>query len=261
MTTPPSPHRAVALIPARAGSSRVPDKNVRLLAGHPMLAYTIVTAQQSGVFDAVIVSTDSAVYADIAVHYGAEVPVIRPTEFATNNSPDITWVEHLLRSLHEQGRDFDIFSILRPTSPLRTPDAIRTAMQTFLADPDADSLRAVEPVQQHPGKMWTKNGSRLVPLLDGDIDGVPYHSNATQFLPQVWVQNASLEIAWTRCVFEERSIAGTNIVAFDHPEPSGFDVNTPDDWEHLLDLVADDPALLPTVEVEPPAALISRLGQ
>ena len=84
---------SVALIPARVGSKRVPGKNVRLLQGHPMLAYTIASAIESGVFDSVIVSTDSEDIAKISRHYGAEVPFLRPTKFAGDTSPDIARFE------------------------------------------------------------------------------------------------------------------------------------------------------------------------
>jgi len=84
---------AVALIPARQGSKRVPGKNIRPLQGHPTIAYTIAQAIESGVFDAVIVSTDSDETAAIARHYGAEVPFLRPAQFASDTSPDIEWIE------------------------------------------------------------------------------------------------------------------------------------------------------------------------
>ena len=93
----------VALIPARSGSKRVSDKNVRELAGHPFLAYSVAAALDSGVFDAVIVSTDSEEYARIGRHYGAEVPFLRPPEMATDTSPDIKFVEFTLRRL-QRGR-------------------------------------------------------------------------------------------------------------------------------------------------------------
>ena len=82
----------VGLIPARAGSVRVRDKNVRPLNGHPVLAYSIASALDSGVFDDVIVSTDSELYADIARHYGASVPFLRPDAYAGARSPDIEWM-------------------------------------------------------------------------------------------------------------------------------------------------------------------------
>jgi CMP-N-acetylneuraminic acid synthetase len=82
---------AVALIGARGGSERVPGKNVRPLAGHPLLAYAIETARQSGVFERVVVSTDSEPIAKVARWYGADVPFLRPAEYATATSPDIDW--------------------------------------------------------------------------------------------------------------------------------------------------------------------------
>src|SRR5210317_2466380 len=91
----------VALIPARSGSKRVPDKNIRTLAGHPLIAYSIAAALQSRIFTAVIVSTDSERYADIARHYGAEVPFLRPDEIAGDTSPDIEWVTYTLDHLRK----------------------------------------------------------------------------------------------------------------------------------------------------------------
>src|SRR5262245_25710411 len=124
----------VALIPARSGSKRVIDKNGRVLSGHPLMAYAIASARASGVFDAVICSTDTERLAQIARHYGAEVPFLRPAEFATSISPDIEWVEDTLKRLKAQRRSYDCFSILRPTSPFRTTDTIRRAWAEFLAE-------------------------------------------------------------------------------------------------------------------------------
>ena len=228
----------VALIPARAGSKRVPDKNIRPLAGHPLIAYTISSALQSQVFSAVIVSTDSQLYGDIAGHYGAEVPHLRPSELAGDLSPDIEWVEYTLRRLQEDGRDYDCFSILRPTSPFRLPETIERAWQAFLAGEGADSLRAVEKCKQHPGKMWVVRGNRMVPLLPLTPTEQPWHSSQYQSLPEVYVQNASLEIAWSRVVFESRTIAGNVLMPFFTKDYEGFDVNSAYDWnlaEHLID--------------------------
>ena len=231
-------HSIVALIPARAGSKRVPDKNIRPLAGHPLIAYTISSALQSQVFSAVIVSTDSQLYGDIAGHYGAEVPHLRPSELAGDLSPDIEWVEYTLRRLQENGRDYDCFSILRPTSPFRLPETIKRAWQAFLAGEGADSLRAVEKCKQHPGKMWVVRGNRMVPLLPLTPPQQPWHSSQYQSLPEVYVQNASLEIAWSRVVFESRTIAGNVLMPFFTKDYEGFDVNSAYDWnlaEHLID--------------------------
>jgi N-acylneuraminate cytidylyltransferase len=235
----------IALIPARAGSKRVPDKNIRLLAGHPVIAYTIAAAAQSGIFSAVVVSTDSEKYAEVARHYGAEVPFLRPAEIAGDTSPDIEWVEHTLKRLRDAGREYDCFSILRPTSPFRLPETIQRAWKEFLAEEGVDSLRAVEKCKQHPGKMWVLRGKRMMPLLPLGPADLPWHSSQYQALPEVYVQNASLEIAWTRVVFEGRTISGHVLMPFLTQDYEGFDVNQPYDWRLAEELVQTGQAKLP----------------
>lgn len=242
---------AVALIPARQGSKRVPGKNVRRLGPHPMLAYTIAPALDSGVFDAVLVSTDSPEIAAIARHYGAAVPFLRPVQYAGDTSPDIEWVEHTLTELRNQGRSWDAFALLRPTSPFRSADTIRRAWARFTALDGIDSLRAVEKCAQHPGKMWVVHGDRLLPLLkDGPTDR-PWHSTPYQALPPVFVQNASLELAWTRVVFHSRTIAGSVLAPFFTEQHEGFDINDRMDWIVAERLLADGEAVLPPVPQPP----------
>jgi N-acylneuraminate cytidylyltransferase len=206
--------RVVAFIPARGGSKRVPKKNVLPLAGHPLIAYTIASARASGIFDAVVVSTEDPTTAEIATHYGAEVPFLRPLRLAEDLSPDIEWLHHMLGGLAASGRSWQAFSILRPTSPFRLPETIQRAWAAFASRDDADSLRAVEKCRQHPGKMWVIEGNLMRPLLPGEIDGRPWHSSPYQALPPVFEQNASLEIAWTRVPEESNSISGERIVPF-----------------------------------------------
>ncbi len=237
----------VALIPARSGSKRVPDKNIRLLAGHPLIAYSIAAAQQSKIFEKVIVSTDSELYADIARHYGAEVPFFRPAKIASDISPDIEWVEYTLNQLRNNGQDYDCFSILRPTSPFRLPETIRRAWQEFLAQEGVDSLRAVEKCQQHPGKMWIVRDNRMMPLLPMGPAEQPWHSSQYPSLPEVYVQNASLEIARTHVVFEEKTIAGNVVMPFMTKEFEGFDVNSNYDWDLAEHLVRTDQVKLTSI--------------
>jgi CMP-N-acetylneuraminic acid synthetase len=241
----------VALIPARAGSKRVPDKNIRPLAGHPVMAYTIAAALQSEIFSDVIVSTDSEQYAEIARHYGAEVPFLRPLELAGDVSPDIEWLAYTLKKLEENGRQYDCFSILRPTSPFRLPKTIQRAWRAFVAQDGVDSLRAVEKCQQHPGKMWIVRANRMMPLLPLSPPQQPWHSSQYQSLPEVYVQNASLEIAWTRVVLKERTIAGTVLMPFLSEAYEGFDVNNPYDWNLAEHLVSNGDAQLPSVTQSP----------
>jgi N-acylneuraminate cytidylyltransferase len=217
-----------------------------------MLAYTIAPALDSGVFDAVIVSTDSEETAAVARHYGAEVPFLRPAAFAGDTSPDIEWVEFTLRELAGQGRRWDAFSLLRPTSPFRTPDTIRRAWRQFTADPDADSLRAVELCTQHPGKMWVVSGNRMRPLLEQPEPRTPpWHSTPYQALPRVYVQNASLEMAWTRVPLQTHTLAGEVLVPFITEGYEGFDINDPHDWMIAERLLSDGAAALPRVVQEP----------
>lgn len=240
----------VALIPARAGSERVPNKNIRSLNGHPLIAYSIVSAVQSGVFDAVVVSTDSDRYAAIAGHYGAEVPFLRPTEMAGATSPDIEWVQHALGELARTGREFDCFAILRPTSPFRRADTIRRAWTAFVDDAGADSLRAVEKCSEHPGKMWVVRQNRLLPILPYELDGTPWHSNQYKALPEVYVQNASLEIAWSRIAMAG-TIAGATVLPFISEGHEGVDVNTSLDWLIAEHFVHNDPSILPPIDQKP----------
>ncbi|MBI3048989.1 MAG: acylneuraminate cytidylyltransferase family protein [Acidobacteria bacterium] len=263
---------AVALVPARHGSKRVPGKNVRRLGAHPIIAYTIAPALASGIFESVIVSTDSEETAAIARHYGAEVPFLRPAEFAGDTSPDIEWVEYTLAELARCGRTWDCFSLLRPTSPFRTAATIRRAWARFLAQEGVDSLRAVEKCGQHPGKMWIVNGDRMTPLLSegfvspelprtesgpvspkpsGGEGGRPWHSTPYQALPPVYVQNASLEIAWTRVVVERRTIAGDVLVPFFTEGYEGFDINDRHDWIVAERLIAEGEVVLPPVPQAP----------
>jgi CMP-N-acetylneuraminic acid synthetase len=233
------------------GSKRVPGKNIRLLGGHPMIAYTIGPALESKIFDAVIVSTDSEEIAAIARHYGAEVPFLRPPALASDTSPDIEWLEYTIGELSAHGRNWDCFSLLRPTSPFRTADTIRRAWTTFASQEGVDSLRAVELCTQHPGKMWVVRGQRMSPLLPFGNGDQPWHSTPYQALPRVFVQNASLEIAWTRVVRERRTIAGDVLVPFLTEGYEGFDINDAFDWMVAERLLAEGKVTLPTVNTEP----------
>jgi N-acylneuraminate cytidylyltransferase len=234
---------AVALVPARSGSQRVPGKNVLPLGGHPLIAYTIAAARESGVFADVVVSTDSEEIAGVARRYGASVPGLRPPELATATSPDVEWVELVLAD-----RDEDAFAILRPTSPFRTAATIRRAWDRFVELGDAiDSLRAVELCRQHPAKMWIVDGELMRPVLERPDAGTPWHSMQYQSLPPVYVQNSSLELAWRRVLDGEPSIAGTRVAPFLTEGHEGFSIDYPDDVERAEALVARGEAALPRV--------------
>mgnify|MGYP001164311346 FL=1 len=241
---------SVALIPARSGSKRIPDKNIKQLGDHPLLAYTVRAAVDSNLFDAVICATDSQEYADIASYYGAEVPFLRSAEISVDTSPDIDWVISVLGSLSSIGRSFDIFSILRPTSPFRLASTIHRAWAMFLKNPSADSLRAVEKCKQHPGKMWVIRQNRMLPTMPFSLNGTPWHSSQYASLPEVYVQNASLEIAWTQVAVEQKSISGEAVVPFISQGLEGFDINNLEDWLLAEHYITSGEAPLPTINLE-----------
>jgi CMP-N,N'-diacetyllegionaminic acid synthase len=242
--------RAVAFVPARSGSERVPGKNVRPLAGHPLLAYAVETALQSGVFERVVVSTDSAEIANVARWYGADVPFLRPPEYATSTSPDAEWLAFTLQGLEEP---YDLFAIVRATNPFRGPDTVRRGLDRLLEIPEADSLRAVELVKQHPGKMWilADDGRTMSPLLDQSQLDVAWHAGQYQALPPVYSQNSALEIAWTRVVSETGTREGRVVAPFLTEGYEGFNVDDEEDWERAERLVVSRAATLPAITHAP----------
>jgi CMP-N,N'-diacetyllegionaminic acid synthase len=235
----------IALIPARAGSERVPGKNIRPLAGHPLIAYAIATAREAGIFQRIVCSTDSTEIADVARRYGAEIPFLRPTEYATATSPDIEWITYTLERLEEH---YDLFAIVRATNPFRGPDVFQRGLEQLLATPEADSIRAVERVKQHPGKMWIVEGRTMRPLLDQSHLDVAWHAGQYQALPEVYVQNSALEIAWSRVVFATGTREGHTVAPFFTTGHEGFNVDDEEDWERARALVKTGVASLPHVE-------------
>ena len=234
----------VALIPARSGSERVPDKNIRRLAGHPLLAYAIANARLSGSFDRVVCSTDSGKIAEVAQRYGADVPFLRPAKLATATSPDIDWITHALDQLEEH---YDMFAIVRATNPFRGPDVLQRGLEQLLSTPEADSVRAVELVKQHPGKMWILEGRTMRPLLDQAHLDVAWHAGQYQALPQVYVQNSALEIAWTRVVSQTGTREGKVVAPYLTEGHEGFNIDDEDDWEQARRLLDQGDVSLPDV--------------
>ena len=241
----------VALIPARSGSERVRDKNVRPLAGHPLLAYAVAAARGAGVFDRVVCSTDSGKIAEVAQRYGAEIPFLRPTQLATSTSPDIEWITH---ALGELGEHYDLFAIVRATNPFRGGDVLRRGLDQLLATPEADSIRAVELVKQHPGKMWVLEGRTMRPLLEQSQLDVAWHAGQYQALPPIYVQNSALEIAWTRVVSQTGTREGKVVAPFLTKDYEGFNIDDEEDWERARRLLDAGEVALPEVDRPYPAA-------
>ena len=186
---------ALALIPARGGSKGLPGKNIRLLDGHPLIAYAVEAAKQSKRVDRIICSTDSEEIAVIARKYGAETPFVRPMELAKDDSPDIGVFQHALDWLaqNENWRP-EIVANVRPTAPGRRPDQLDQAIKLLQVRPDVTSVRSVCLAPITPYKMWTMTDNELLqPLLS--LDGVDEPFNqARQSLPDVWWQTAQIDV-------------------------------------------------------------------
>lgn len=222
----------IGLVPCRSGSKRIPHKNICSLNGYPLLAYSIQAAKDSGIFDGIYASSDSEDIGQIAERYGAEF-IHCPLAIAhRDDDPDIKWVKHALGIVQ-----CDIFSILRPTSPFRTGGTIKRAWAEFNQFPTCSSIRAVEKCSQHPYKMWTLKYGRLEPLV-GVSGSKQLFNTPYQTLPEIYVQNASLEISWSKNVYNDDSISGDNIKPFFTGDYEGYDVNYPQDLREAEYLVS-----------------------
>ena len=242
-----------ALIPARMGSERFPNKNIVELFGHPLIAHSIVSALDSGQFQSIIVSTDSAEIAEIATKYGALVPQLRPAEIAQTSSPDYLWLRLAIDDWLQLENDQKI-AILRPTSPLRSPETIAKALDAFSASEGFDSLRAIRRVKEHPSKMWRGSpGTEILPY-DGstsEVTNAPVHSSPFQVLEELWLQDASLEIARVSSVRESKTISGNRVLGFELPKFEGLDINYPSDLSEIQKVCSSHPELLPRLSRTP----------
>ena len=238
----------LALIPARGGSKSIPHKNVRLLAGFPLIAYSITAARQSKLVSRIIVSSDDDEIASIARGFGAETPFLRPVEFAQDNTLDLPVFTHALNWLKEHEHyQPDVLVQLRPTSPLRPPDCVDQAIQILQDHPDADSVRGVIPSGQNPFKMWrlTDQG-RMTPLLS--LAGMSEPFNAPrQALPQTYWQTGHIDAIRLSTILQKGSLSGDVIYPL-HIDPRyAVDIDTLRDWQRAEWLInqGDFPIVLP----------------
>ena len=227
----------IAFIPARSGSQRVKNKNIRLLGGRPLLSYSVEIALKSNVFDGVYLVTDSVDYQRLADELGCDAFPIRPLDSATSDAPDILWVTWAHEILQKQGVFAAKYCILRPTSPFRTVDMIQSAFDCFGRHESADTLRAVQKVKEHPGKMWIDKAGEIVPLLPFKTEYDFWHNSQTNTLPEIFIQNASLEIFLPSNISLYQSITGRHIIPFETKGFEGFDINTEADFSEAQILI------------------------
>ena len=247
----------LAVIPARGGSKGIPRKNIRLFAGHPLIAYSIQAGLSAQTVTRVIVSTDDEEIAEVARRCGAETPFMRPAEHAQDLTTDLPVFQHALAWLAEH-EDYhpDVVVQLRPTSPLRPPSLVDEAVNLLLDHPEADSVRGVVPAGQNPHKMWRidPQTGRMHGLLE--VEGLVEPYNAPrQALPAVYWQTGHIDAIRPR-VFARGLMSGDVILPVMIDPAYTVDIDTPKDWARYewlaqpgnLDIVTPGPRRRPVPE-------------
>jgi YrbI family 3-deoxy-D-manno-octulosonate 8-phosphate phosphatase len=232
VVTPRHEPRVLGLIPARGGSKSLPRKNLRLLAGRPLIAHSIEAGRVSRTIERIVVSTDDEEIADVARRHGAEVPFLRPPQLAEDDTPDLPVFRHALEWFDEnEGWQPEIIVQLRPTSPIRRPEDIDLAVEMLDDRPEADSVRSVAVPLENPYKMWSVADGWLTPILKSDLQE-PFNM-PRQRLPDVYWQTGAIDATRRRTVMELNSMTGDRIAPLIVQSLGAVDIDT----EASLDLV------------------------
>lgn len=224
--------KIIGVIPARGDSKGVPKKNIKLLGGYPLIAYSIIVSRLSSKIERTIVSTDSQEIADIALFYGAEVPFLRPIEIAQDHSTDLELLQHAI-SWFEQNESAapDLLVQLRPTTPLRIPSEIDRAIVYMKERPDASSLRSAHELPEPPHKMLQIDEKGFFNGFFPDDPRPEYYNLPRQLFPQAYHPNGYVDIIKTDIIQKTSSLHGPNILAF--VTTFTVEVDRPEDFEYL----------------------------
>ena len=224
--------KVLGIITARGGSKGIPGKNLKLLAGKPLLAYTVETARRSGALDRVILSTEDEAIAKAGRDLGCDVPFMRPLDLAHDDTPHLPVIQHATRWMQERiNYQPDAVMILQPTSPLRTGEDIAASIE-LLARSGADSVLSVNemPVHTHPMRALRLDHAGNAVLF---VSGEPVRKriNRRQDLPQAWVMNGAIYACRTRVLFAaEPSLYGNRVVAYRMPAARSISIDDLEDW-------------------------------
>ncbi len=220
----------LALIPARGGSKGIPRKNIKDLGDHPLIAYSIAAGLSSKLVTRTIVTTDDDEIARKAKEYGAEVPFLRPEEFARDDTRDLPVFQHVLSWLKEH-EDYqpEVVVQLRPTSPFRSPTLVDETIQILLNNPQANSVRGVVPSKQNPYKMWqVLNNGKMEPLLNTEF--VEAYNMPRQELPETFWQTGHIDAIRAQTILDG-SMSGENVYACQIDPWFSVDLDSLLDWE------------------------------
>lgn len=221
----------LGLILARGGSKGIPGKNVKMLHGKPLIAYTVIEALRSKSISRLVLSTDDDEIARVAREFGAEVPFVRPAELAEDHVLDLPVCQHCLQWLdNKEGYRPDIVVHLRPTAPMRTAAHIDQCVERLIASPEADSVRTVCAAPQHPLKMWRLDGDMLVPFVPETVFEIsePYN-RPRQSLPDAYVQNGSVDVVRAPVILAG-SMTGVQVKGVVMEESESVNIDSHTDW-------------------------------
>ena len=225
--------RVLAVIPARGGSKRVPRKNLRVVGGRPLIAWSIEQALAASTITRTIVTTDDEEIAAVARAHGAEVPFLRPSAISGDSATDLEAFAHLLEWLRDnEGVVPDVCVHLRPTYPLRRVADIDAMVRLLIEHPELDAVRSVAVSDETPFKMWFRDeAGRLAPVVTSSLTD-PWNMPRQQ-LPVTYIQNASIDVVWSRVILERRSMTGTAIHGY--VMDANFDIDTEADLQRVSD--------------------------
>lgn len=221
----------IGLIPARGGSKGIPQKNIKKLAGKPLIAYTIEAALSTCLLDRVVVSTDNSEIATIAKAYEAEVPFMRPMGIALDDTPDRPVMRHFIDWYKaEEGNNLEILVYLRPTTPFKTGDLIDHCIQKFITDDNLSSIRTITKVEgvSHPYWMHRIDHNHLVPFVGG-LAKTKYFQRQT--LPPCYRVNGVVDILTPQNILNSEAIYGQDIGYIEIDENLAIDIDTALDFE------------------------------
>lgn len=219
--------KILGLIPARSGSKGIPNKNIKLLNGIPLLGYVANDAKRAGLLAKVIISTDSREIAEVATKYGLEFPFLRPDEFSGDKSPSVDFVRHAILTLKERGEEFDAVCLLQPTSPFKPSGFIDQCLQAFV-DGELDSLISVLQVPHEFNPHWTfeESAPGVLKIATGEQQLIPRR----QDLPKAFYRDGAVYIFKSELVLRENRLVGgkTGYVLSD---PAYYcNLDTMEDW-------------------------------
>lgn len=220
--------RVLGLIVARGGSKGVPRKNVRLLAGRPLIAWTAEAALAATRLDRVMISTDDAEIAAVAGEYGVDAPFARPPELARDDTPTLPVVQHALRTLTAAGDRYDAVCLLQPTSPFRSAGTIDRCIEV-LATSGADAVVTVLPVppEHNPHWVYFRDGNGSLRLSTGESQPIPRR----QALPPAYHREGSVYVTRSEVVLSRESLYGERVLGVEVDPAYSVNIDTPADWE------------------------------